>query len=254
MLLLKFARLLPVLAVFTLLAACGGETIIDLSDVSETATEADASETTSNTTEADASDTTSNTTEADPSETTSNSTEADASDTTSSSTEPTAVPATSAPEPTVAASESEEAIAPDQDATGSLDEDDVVVLENRDDAIALFVGEDFVQRDAECLADGAFAIFGSWDFIDADTTPAQDVALDELLDVCVTVIPGPAAGSPPPGTDAELDALWVACTAGSASACDGLYFDSPIDSDYEAYGYSCGGRTAIALCSAVLDG
>ena len=116
MLLLKFARLLPVLAVFTLLAACGGETIIDLGDVSETATEADAS------------DTTSNTTEADPSETTSNSTEADASDTTSSSTEPTAVPATSAPEPTVATSESEEAIAPDQDATGSLDEDDVVVL------------------------------------------------------------------------------------------------------------------------------
>jgi len=92
MLLLKFARLLPVLAVFTLLAACGGETIIDLGDVSETATEADASDTTSNTTE------------------------------------PTVVPATSAPEPTVATSESEEAIAPDQDATGSLDEDDVVVL------------------------------------------------------------------------------------------------------------------------------
>jgi len=242
MLILKFARLLSALAVFTLLAACGGETIVDLGDVAETATEADASDTTSNDSDTDASDTTSN------------ASDTDASDTTSNNTEPTAVPATPAPEPTVATSESEEAIASDQDATGSLDDDDEVVLENRDDAIALFVGEDFVQRDAECLADGAFGIFGSWDFIDADTTPDQDVALDELLDVCVTVIPGPAAGSPPPGTDAELDALWVACTAGSASACDGLYFDSPIDSDYEAYGYSCGGRTAIALCSAVLDG
>ena len=47
---------------------------------------------------------------------------------------------------------------------------------------------------------------------------------------------------PPPGDDADLDALWVECADGSATACDQLFFAAPVDSDYERFGYSCGAR------------
>lgn len=51
------------------------------------------------------------------------------------------------------------------------------------------------------------------------------------------------------GDDAELDALAQDCFDGDFGACDQLFFDSPVDSDYEAYGDSCGGRNEPAgLC------
>lgn len=227
MLIHKFARLLSVLAVITLLAAsCGGETAIELGAEAEPETQSDAPASSSD------------------------------------ATEPTAVPPTSAPEPTAvptaptaepaeSAADTEEATDPDQDPTSSSD-DGVPFLEDRDDAVAFLVGEGFVPSDAGCLADGAFDVFGTWDFIDLDATSEQDELLDNLLDTCVTTVPGPAAGSAPPGTDPEFDALWIACDQGSASACDDLYFDSPLDSDYEAYGYSCGGRSISESCSVVL--
>lgn len=39
-----------------------------------------------------------------------------------------------------------------------------------------------------------------------------------------------------------LDALTQDCSDGSGLACDALYEVSPIGSDYEAYGATCGGR------------
>lgn len=51
-----------------------------------------------------------------------------------------------------------------------------------------------------------------------------------------------------PGTDQELDALWLDCAAGSGSACDDLYFASPIDSKYQWFGFTCGGRGAYVDC------
>ena len=47
------------------------------------------------------------------------------------------------------------------------------------------------------------------------------------------------------GDDAELDGLAAACFDGDAGACDDLYLRSPVDSDYEAYGATCGGRLAL---------
>jgi hypothetical protein len=44
------------------------------------------------------------------------------------------------------------------------------------------------------------------------------------------------------GDNADLDAYWDACEAGDGSACDDLYFESPIGSEYEAFGASCGNR------------
>ncbi|MFT5530796.1 MAG: hypothetical protein ACI91O_000809 [Candidatus Poriferisodalaceae bacterium] len=58
---------------------------------------------------------------------------------------------------------------------------------------------------------------------------------------------------PPPGTDPEFDALWVACAAEDADACEDLFFSSPVDSAYEAFGLTCGGRE-LTVCSTLFGG
>lgn len=42
------------------------------------------------------------------------------------------------------------------------------------------------------------------------------------------------------GDDAGLDALWVNCQNGLMQACDDLYQDSPVGSEYEYFGSTCG--------------
>jgi hypothetical protein len=44
------------------------------------------------------------------------------------------------------------------------------------------------------------------------------------------------------GDDPSLDALWDRCEDGSGSACDDLFWQSPIDSEYETFGNTCGRR------------
>ncbi len=44
------------------------------------------------------------------------------------------------------------------------------------------------------------------------------------------------------GDDPLLDALWDGCEAGDMADCDQLYFDSPIGSEYEEFGDTCGRR------------
>ncbi|MDE0572648.1 hypothetical protein ON058_04375 [Demequina sp. B12] len=44
------------------------------------------------------------------------------------------------------------------------------------------------------------------------------------------------------GDDAYLDGLYEQCAAGDDAACDTLFTDSPIGSDYESFGEECGGR------------
>jgi hypothetical protein len=45
------------------------------------------------------------------------------------------------------------------------------------------------------------------------------------------------------GSDPLLDILWDDCAAGDMGACDELYRQSPIDSEYEDFGDTCGGTT-----------
>ncbi|WP_182353103.1 hypothetical protein [Flaviflexus huanghaiensis] len=54
------------------------------------------------------------------------------------------------------------------------------------------------------------------------------------------------------GDDPALDELWDACEAGDFEACDELWWDSPIDSDYEAFAETCGGRTEGSLADCVI--
>ncbi len=44
------------------------------------------------------------------------------------------------------------------------------------------------------------------------------------------------------GSDPYLDGLYDDCAAADMDACDALYADSPFDSEYEAFGGSCGGQ------------
>ncbi len=45
------------------------------------------------------------------------------------------------------------------------------------------------------------------------------------------------------GSDPLLDLLWDDCAAGDMGACDQLYRQAPLDSEYEAFGDTCGGAT-----------
>lgn len=57
------------------------------------------------------------------------------------------------------------------------------------------------------------------------------------------------------GDDPALDALWDACEGGDPDACDELFFQSPSGSEYEDFGFSCGGRVPddeIEVCSNVM--
>jgi hypothetical protein len=59
------------------------------------------------------------------------------------------------------------------------------------------------------------------------------------------------------GDDPELDALWDACEDGDPDACDDLWAEAPVDSEYEEFGYSCGGvvpEGETQVCSEALGG
>jgi hypothetical protein len=49
-----------------------------------------------------------------------------------------------------------------------------------------------------------------------------------------------SADEPGYGDDPYLDALWEACADADMTACDALYLEAPIGSEYEAFGYTCG--------------
>ncbi|MFQ5558151.1 MAG: hypothetical protein ACE5GB_11675 [Acidimicrobiales bacterium] len=56
------------------------------------------------------------------------------------------------------------------------------------------------------------------------------------------------------GDDPTLDALYDECAAGDGEACDSLYFQSPIGSEYETYGNTCGERfeESPGLCAVAM--
>jgi len=66
-------------------------------------------------------------------------------------------------------------------------------------------------------------------------------------------LPGdPALGTY--GDDPFLDSLYDQCTEGSARACDALYFEAPVNSEYELFGATCGGRFEVELVPFVCEG
>lgn len=57
------------------------------------------------------------------------------------------------------------------------------------------------------------------------------------------------------GQNSYLDSLYDSCASGNNSACDDLYWDSAVGSDYEDFGRTCGGRrtSAAGNCSGASD-
>lgn len=53
---------------------------------------------------------------------------------------------------------------------------------------------------------------------------------------------GSGFGADSYGDDPYLDDLYDGCRAGNMVDCDDLYWDSPVGSDYEQFGRTCGGR------------
>ncbi len=56
------------------------------------------------------------------------------------------------------------------------------------------------------------------------------------------------------GSDNSLDELWNSCQRGDMVACDDLYFSSPVGSEYESFGGSCGNRGGEAGYCVTLAG
>lgn len=66
---------------------------------------------------------------------------------------------------------------------------------------------------------------------------------------------GTVDGAQAYGDDPSLDALWDACEAGDAQACDDLYWSAPSGSEYEDFGATCGHRAdSFAICEEEMAG
>lgn len=158
-----------------------------------------------------------------------------------------------------------------------------------DSAVAQAVIQEMVadgisQDTAECFVGTLVDEFGVDELValEEDREPSPEVALRalELLDECgfgfgdfdaglddeasdpgeapsdfrELAMPREAVDGPYTyGEDDDLDALWNACEAGSGSACDDLFLQSPLGSEYEAFGNTCGNRMELNLSCSSLD-
>ena len=81
----------------------------------------------------------------------------------------------------------------------------------------------------------------------AEMSPAGLECLGELTFEDLVLIGGGSdddlfgSGASSYGDDPELDALWDACEAGDDVACDDLYWESPLGSEYESFAQENGG-------------
>jgi hypothetical protein len=55
------------------------------------------------------------------------------------------------------------------------------------------------------------------------------------------------------GDDPEMDALWTSCEQGDMEACDALYYATPLGSEYEEFGGTCGNRESMGMSGSCVD-
>jgi hypothetical protein len=119
------------------------------------------------------------------------------------------------------------------------------------------------REQAECYVDRVVDELGTT-VLDTDApTPEQIPRLTRIRVDCTgvaslgTSVPPPTrerrtgGGTAPqrPGDDAGLDALHASCAEGSGAACDQLFDEAPIGSDYEQFALTCGDRTSEVRCA-----
>lgn len=102
---------------------------------------------------------------------------------------------------------------------------------------------------------------------DLRSGPIDDLTRDELLLSCQrtqALLEGDDAVEDPDalasvdgpdtlGDDPVLDSLWRSCQDGSGTACDELFQQAPVGSDYERFAVSCGDRDDVLHCSELDD-
>jgi hypothetical protein len=129
------------------------------------------------------------------------------------------------------------------------------------DTVMARYGQRLTRSQAECYVDRVVDQLGS-DALEADPpTPEQVPRLTRIRTDCIGVA-GLGTSLPPasrrdptgtapmgPGADAGLDALYRSCAAGSGKACDRLFDEAPLGSEYEDFALSCGGRTTELRCA-----
>ena len=123
---------------------------------------------------------------------------------------------------------------------------------------------DLSETQARCFAEEFFAIEGldlaefiaagdSGDFAAIEDMLLTDTdlmmsmfAIFDTCDIDMTALDGGGfdgtSDADTYGDDPELDLLWDACETGDGDACDDLYLQTPIGSEYEEFGYTCGRR------------
>ena len=137
-------------------------------------------------------------------------------------------------------------------------------------AVTLTVAFDVDESDATCMATAMIESEGAAETFDAlvgsPTEPDTITSSFLLLGVGIfTAAESCGAsldflgvgGADQYGDDPELDALYDACASGSGAACDQLFFASPIASEYERFGATCGDRfpsilSAPELCEGAI--
>ena len=79
------------------------------------------------------------------------------------------------------------------------------------------------------------------------------VAPTDAAGSSVTSVPSTESGNLPRrvGDSAALDALYGQCRDGFGQACDDLFAQAPVGSDYESFAVTCGNRTRELTCAAV---
>ena len=146
------------------------------------------------------------------------------------------------------------------------------------EAIDGMVASGIDRDDAECYVNALLDEFGAAELIalgdGSDVPPEVGLRVLELFDECglgFGEFGGGESGEMPSdfrelaaprdqvdgpytyGDDADLDKEWDACEAGSGTACDDLFWQSPVGSEYEAFGNTCGNRMELNYVCSLLD-
>ena len=96
--------------------------------------------------------------------------------------------------------------------------------------------EDWESCDALYMAAPVGSEYESYGDTCGERTDGTAMCVDELGGGTTTTEPYTY------GDDAAFDALWDACEGGDWPACDELFINSPVDSEYETFGDTCGNR------------
>jgi hypothetical protein len=129
-------------------------------------------------------------------------------------------------------------------------------------AMSLTVGVGLEENDANCVAQAMADEIGVSELLagtlaSADAALSSDLMNSDLMEFglvmfraseeCDVNINGPALGQGTSyGDNPVLDALYDQCADGTLAACDALYAQSALGSEYERFGETCGDRYSLA--------